>query len=58
MVNWIFIGKESVTLTGYSTYTIIERLPVMEATKRLEGETILRRFPSPFDHSIEICIIR
>lgn len=58
MNYWITIAKEAVTLTGYRTYENIETLPREEALKELAGAEIVRRFASPFDHTIEIVIIK
>ena len=58
MNYWITIAKEAETLTGYRTYEKIETLPREEALKKLVGVEIVRRFANPFDHTIEIVIIK
>ena len=54
----ITIVKETVGLTGYRTYKKIETLPKHIALKKIEGKEIIRRFPNPFDASIEIVVVK
>lgn len=54
----ITIAKETVGLTGYRTYKKIETLPRHIALKKIEGKEIIRRFPNPFDASIEIVVVK
>lgn len=54
----IEICRETISLTGYKTIQRIVMLPRHKALKILENETIIRRFNSPFNSSIEVVVIQ
>lgn len=53
----ITIAKEVVGIGGYTTIEKIETISRGKALKKIENMTIVRRYPNPFNSSIEIVVV-
>lgn len=53
----ITIAREAIGVTGYTTIEKIETISRAKALEKLENMTIVRRFPNPFNSSIEIVVV-
>ena len=58
MNYYIRIAREVIGITGYKTIEYVDFGERYEMLKKVEDMEVIRRFPDPFNSSVEVVVVK